>query len=327
MKLAKLLLATAAVSLAVPAGAQMRALNDPVVGHPDPESLFVDDDPVLHRNKQAALHIQRELLKCGHWADAGEWLTDAYIQHNPVAASGLEGVIYYFTEIAGIEPVEPCPALSAEDPNAVVAVMAEDDYVTILTRRIVPYVAGDMSDTYTTTWFDTWRFVDGKADEHWDPATLPGTPAPAEEEGEESAMNMDHSQHQQVADRMAIEVLMWRYVRAIDSWNADAYASVFTEDGTFMGTTGRDALRGMVSGMAENRGPDAPDLHHFMANQTIEFTGPDSAEVNYYWQTVTRGSPGANAPQMLAAGRGRDEVVRVDGEWLISSRDVTPDEG
>ncbi len=25
---------------------------------------------------------------------------------------------------------------------------------------------------YTTTWFDTWRFVNGKADEHWDGATL-----------------------------------------------------------------------------------------------------------------------------------------------------------
>jgi predicted SnoaL-like aldol condensation-catalyzing enzyme len=27
-------------------------------------------------------------------------------------------------------------------------------------------------ETYYTTWFDTWRFVDGKADEHWDPATI-----------------------------------------------------------------------------------------------------------------------------------------------------------
>lgn len=316
MKLAMLLAATAAISLSAPAAAQMRALNDPVVGHPDPESLFVDDDPVLHRNKQAALHIQRELLKCGHWADAGEWLTDAYIQHNPVAASGLEGVIYYFTEVAGIEPVEPCPALSADDPNAVVAVIAEDDYVTILTRRIVPYVAGDTSDTYTTTWFDTWRFVDGKADEHWDPATLPGTPAPAASgpEDEEQA-------------RLEIENLMWRYVRAIDSWDADAYASVFTPEGSFMGTSGREALRGMVTGMAENRGPDAPDLHHFMANQTIEFTGPDRALVQYYWQTVTRGSPGADAPRLLAAGRGRDEVVRVDGEWLIANRDVAPEDG
>ena len=29
----------------------------------------------------------------------------------------------------------------------------------------------DPTQTYTTTWFDMWRFVDGKADEHWDPAT------------------------------------------------------------------------------------------------------------------------------------------------------------
>ena len=40
--------------------------------------------------------------------------------------------------------------------------------------------ADDPTQTYTTTWFDTWRFVDGKADEHWDPATLPGNGAELE---------------------------------------------------------------------------------------------------------------------------------------------------
>jgi predicted SnoaL-like aldol condensation-catalyzing enzyme len=29
----------------------------------------------------------------------------------------------------------------------------------------------DPAKNYTTTWFDMWRFKDGKADEHWDPAT------------------------------------------------------------------------------------------------------------------------------------------------------------
>lgn len=176
-----LLTATALFAFSSPATAQMRALSDPVVPHPDPESLFTSSDPLLHRNKQAALHIQRNLLKCNEWDRAGEWLTDAYIQHNPLAASGLEGVIYYFTQIARREPLSPCPALSDEDPNGVVMVSAEGDYVTILTRRIVPY-DDDPSLNYTTTWFDTWRFVDGKADEHWDPATLPPAmpmPAPA----------------------------------------------------------------------------------------------------------------------------------------------------
>jgi predicted SnoaL-like aldol condensation-catalyzing enzyme len=174
-----LLAATFALALPVTAQAQMRALSDPVLPHADPESLFTSPDPVLNRNKQAALHIQRDLLKCNKWREASTWLTDRYIQHNPVAASGLAGVVYYFTQIAKRPVLDPCPALSAEDPNGVVAVIAEDDYVTILTRRIVPY-ADDPSQSYTTTWFDTWRFVDGKADEHWDPMTLPAGPPPGE---------------------------------------------------------------------------------------------------------------------------------------------------
>ena len=177
----KLLLLAVAVALALPATAQAqtRALSDPVVPHPDPKSLFTSSDPVLHRNKQAALRIQRDLLKCNKWSEASTWLTDQYIQHNPVAASGLAGVVYYFTQIAKRPVLDPCPALSANDPNGVVAVQAEGDYVTILTRRIVPY-ADDPSQSYTTTWFDTWRFVDGKADEHWDPMTLPVGPPPGE---------------------------------------------------------------------------------------------------------------------------------------------------
>jgi predicted SnoaL-like aldol condensation-catalyzing enzyme len=53
----------------------------------------------------------------------------------------------------------------------VVSVTAEGDLV------VVAYVR-EMQDSknpakrYTTTWFDMWRFVDGKADEHWDPASL-----------------------------------------------------------------------------------------------------------------------------------------------------------
>ena len=172
----KLFLLAAAAAVVIPgaAQAQQRALSDPVVGHPDPESLFTSPDAKLNRNKQAALHIQRNLLKCHEWSRAGEWLTDKYIQHNPVAASGLAGVVHYFVDIAKQQPISPCPALSASDSNAVVAVVAEGDYVTILTRRAVPY-ADNPAENYTTTWFDTWRFVDGKADEHWDPMARSAT--------------------------------------------------------------------------------------------------------------------------------------------------------
>ena len=63
------------------------------------ESMFTDTDPVLHRNKQATLHIMRELLQCGQWDRSGEWLTDRYIQHNPNANSGREGVVFFFTQV------------------------------------------------------------------------------------------------------------------------------------------------------------------------------------------------------------------------------------
>jgi predicted SnoaL-like aldol condensation-catalyzing enzyme len=146
--------------------------QEPVVGVKDPESLFKDPDPKLNRNKQAALHIQRELLQCGQWDRAGEWLTKAYHQHNPNAASGLDGVITFFTKVIKVQRIDKCDKLT----TPVVAVMADDDYVTILTPRKYPDPRTPGKE-YFTSWFDTWRFVDGKADEHWDPATITAPPA------------------------------------------------------------------------------------------------------------------------------------------------------
>jgi predicted SnoaL-like aldol condensation-catalyzing enzyme len=141
--------------------------QEPVVGVKDPESLFTDKDPRLNRNKQAALRIMRELLQCGQWDRAGEWLTQRYIQHNPNAASGLAGVVAYFTQVMKVKRLDKCDRLTTE----VVAVMAEDDYVTVMLPRRYPDPRKPGAQ-YSTTWFDTWRFVDGKADEHWDPATI-----------------------------------------------------------------------------------------------------------------------------------------------------------
>ena len=123
--------AAVATLVALPAGAQMRALSDPVVAHPDPESLFTSKDKNLHRNKQAALRIMRELLQCNQWDRAGEWLTDNYIQHNPMAASGLAGVKNYFINVAKRAPTPTCTKLT----SPVVAVQAEGDFVTVLVVR------------------------------------------------------------------------------------------------------------------------------------------------------------------------------------------------
>lgn len=299
---------------AVPATAQMRALSDPVVPHPDPESLFTSSDPKLHRNKQAALHIMRELLQCNQWSRADEWLTDKYIQHNPLAASGLEAVKHYFINVAQRQPTATCDKLT----SPVVAVQAEGDYVTVLLQREIPY-DDDPTKSYTTTWFDTWRFVDGKADQHWDPATLPAA-QPNPSTSVDAAL-------QQARDKAAIEQLMWDYVEAIDGWNADAYAATFTEDGSFLNTKGRPALRQMVLDLKKSQderragGAAVGNMHHIMSNLNVEFLGPNRAYVYYYHMTVF--GNGLNPPPNVASvGRGRDEVVKVGGKWLIQTRNV-----
>lgn len=155
---------------AAPAGAQ--ALSDPVVAAPNAEALFTSADPKLNRNKQAALHIEKDLLEAHHWSEADKWLTQKYIQHNPLAASGLPGVVRLFVDVLHQQPLP----LKSPTKIEVVAVQAEGDFVTVSTVRHLNDAQGR---PYTTTWFDMWRFVDGKADEHWDPQTLPVAPAAA----------------------------------------------------------------------------------------------------------------------------------------------------
>jgi predicted SnoaL-like aldol condensation-catalyzing enzyme len=152
-------------TLALIASGSLFAQAAPVVAVDDPESLFVDDDPEIHRNKQAALHIMRELLQCNQWDRAEDWLTERYIQHNPGFASGRDTVVQAFSSFT--EPTVPCGELT----TGIVAVLADEDKVGVVIRRELPR-PDNPDETYTTIWFDMWRFVDGKADEHWDTATL-----------------------------------------------------------------------------------------------------------------------------------------------------------
>ncbi|TCM55045.1 putative SnoaL-like aldol condensation-catalyzing enzyme [Rhizobium sp. PP-F2F-G48] len=140
--------------------------QEAVVAAPDAEALFTSPDPQLNANKQVVLGIIRDLLEANHWDKADQYLTERYLQHNPNAASGRDGVVAYFMQVLKRTP-SPIP----EKIKAPVAfVTAEGDLVTVGFVREVKDEK-DPSKSYTTTWFDTWRIKDGKADEHWDPAT------------------------------------------------------------------------------------------------------------------------------------------------------------
>ena len=157
---------------------------------------------------------------------------------------------------------------------------------------------------------------------------LAATPAPAlAQEAGHGRMAEHETILREAADRAAIEQLMWDYVEAIDGWNPEAYAAVFTEDGAFLDTKGRDALRKMVVDLKASQderragGTTIGNMHHVMSNMNIEFVTPDHARVYYYHMTVF--GNGLNPPPRVASvGRGVDDVVRVDGKWLIKTRNV-----
>ena len=145
--------------------------QEPVVGVANPDALFHSKDKKLDKNLQAAYHIMLDLLECNQWDQADKWLTEAYHQHNPLAASGRAGVIAFFKG----RGVQPTPVPPKFVKTKIVAVLADGDYVTVVTPRGPTPDPRDPTGqkTYYTTWFDMWRFVDGKADEHWDPQTIP----------------------------------------------------------------------------------------------------------------------------------------------------------
>jgi uncharacterized protein (TIGR02246 family) len=149
------------------------------------------------------------------------------------------------------------------------------------------------------------------------------------------ALAAENSIEREAQDRAQIEKLMWQYVRALDTENADAYAAVYTPDGQF-GTganavKGREALKKMINDLrqraTENEaksGEKRPAMYHVIANSYLEFTDKDHARLEAYWMTVFAAGGPKMPPRVAAAGREVDEIVRINGQWLIKLRDVAP---
>ena len=136
-------------------------------------------------------------------------------------------------------------------------------------------------------------------------------------------------------DRAEIEKLMWDYARALDTGNADAYAAVYTADGAFGETRGSDALKKMINDLNKSRedrkakGEAVGGTLHMTANHYIEFVDKDHVKVHNYWITAFVApptAPGAAKPEARVpfTGRGVDDLVRVNGKWLIKYRNVAP---
>jgi len=153
-------LLTLAAVTAAPAGAQA-----PVTANPNHEELLASSDPKLAANKRLVYDFWREVFEAGHVELAPKYMTETYIQHNPLVASGREPFVNFLSRIVEPKPIQP------KVTAPLVAILAEGDLVMMVFVRELKRPQ-DETKTYTTTWFDMWRIEDGKMAEHWDAATL-----------------------------------------------------------------------------------------------------------------------------------------------------------
>jgi hypothetical protein len=136
-------------------------------------------------------------------------------------------------------------------------------------------------------------------------------------------------------DRADIDKLIWDYVQALDNINVDAYPTFFTQDGSICCEhnhtyKGRTEIRKLLEEVKQSRdeqiakGKTPPRMYHPIFNSHIEFRDRDHAHIDSYWFTVFADQPPNGAPRVSLVGRCEDEVVRVNGKWLIRSRNVFP---
>jgi len=126
--------------------------------NPDYEGALASDDPQLAANKRLVYDMWRTLFDGQQVEEAPKYLAQDYIQHDPLANTGLDGFLAFFRQFAQPGPVPPTMANFID-------LVAEGDKVVLTT--VTRYLDSN-GNPYTTTWFDMWVVKDGLLVEHWD---------------------------------------------------------------------------------------------------------------------------------------------------------------
>ena len=133
----------------------------PVVGVQGAAQLpmLLSDDPQLAANKRLVFDLWRQLPEAGREELAELYVDPIYIQHNPNAATGRDGMVEYFAR-------RPDTAIDTWLEDPLVALVAEGDLVVQVLQEERPDTTRP-GELYYLPWFDLFRIENGRAIEHW----------------------------------------------------------------------------------------------------------------------------------------------------------------
>jgi hypothetical protein len=132
-------------------------------------------------------------------------------------------------------------------------------------------------------------------------------------------------------DQLSIHDLYGRYSWALDTGDTDAYVRLFTGDAVVHetapeGTTqirGHEQIREFV--LRFHRDPTFPGRQHRISQIVID-PDPDGRADRWLVRSyvLTTETRDGYDPTVFWCGYGEDTVAKVDGDWLIESREIKP---
>jgi hypothetical protein len=143
-------------------------------------------------------------------------------------------------------------------------------------------------------------------------------------------------------DRVAIEQLGAKYAQALDTADAELYASLFTPEAYIevdgKPYKGHDAIVGLVRDIRQKLGIDKlpADAHgrrfgpirHLLSNLSVDLKGDHATSESYWTEIITNGKNAqgvGNPPSVLKMGRYEDELIKKNGKWLYNRRIISGD--